>query len=519
MKAIHLRSNWQNLGGLFALLICVGEIPGVWRSLDPLLVIWNQQEYSHAWFIIPLASLIFIQRFRAVRTGGYRTPGVIVAILSVVTMLFAWATGSYIACIYGAILGITGFVWSSLGTRAMRTLAAPLAYLFFMVPLPLAVYLAISADMQLLASKLGIILISFFQVPASLDGNIIIVGTTRLEVAEACNGLRYLFPLVSFACLISMLVEDELWKKVLIVFSSVPIAIVLNAFRIATIAVLLDRFNIDTVTGPAHAFEGFTIFFFCIVMLFLEVWFLLGVGSRRGRLLILDLLIFDRITVWRLMSWPVSTTSLVAGVILLVGTSVVANFPVRTEIVPQRLPLALFPMEFEGWRGIPQPLDSDSLNVLGLTDYVLANYTNPSGTDVPLNLYIAYYASQRSGIHAHSPQLCIPGGGWNIVGQSIVTLASTNSGPIPANRVIIEKQGVRQIVYYWFEERGRHIAEEGALKYYALRDALIDNRTDGALIRIVAPVSGGDEGAADAMAEKLMSDASSFLQSYVPGHS
>ncbi len=399
----------------------------------------------------------------------------------------------------------------------MRTLAAPLAYLFFMVPLPLAIYLTISADMQLLASKLGITLISFFQVPASLDGNIINLGTAKLEVAEACNGLRYLFPLLSFACLISMLVEDQFWKKALIVLSSAPIAIVLNAFRIATIAVLLDRFNIDTVTGPAHAFEGFTIFFLCIVLLFLEVWFLLGVGGRRGRFLIFDLVTFDRTTVERLMSWPISSASLAAGAILLIGTTVVATFPGRTEAVPQRLPLALFPMEFKGWRGIPQPLDNGSLNVLGLTDYLLADYTNPSGREVPLNFYIAYYASQRSGVHAHSPQLCIPGGGWNILGQSILTFDSTNGGAITANRVVIEKQGVKQIVYYWFEERGRHIAEEGALKYYALRDALVDNRTDGALIRIVATVSRGDEGAADAAAEKLIIDVSGILHTFVPG--
>jgi hypothetical protein len=72
-------------------------------------------------------------------------------------------------------------------------------------------------------------------------------------------------------------------------------------------------------------------------------------------------------------------------------------------------------------------------------------------------------------------------------------------------------------VYYWFEERGRHIAKEGALKYYALKDALVDNRSDGALIRIVAPIYAGDEATADSMAEKLAADASAFVSSYVPG--
>jgi exosortase D (VPLPA-CTERM-specific) len=516
-QAINIRrTDWQNLGGLFALTVCIAEITGVWHSLNPLVGAWNQQEYSHAWFILPLAVLIFIQRFRTVHVGGSKILGFLAAILSAAIMLFAWATGSYTACIYAAILGIIGFVWSSLGSKAMKTLMPPMVYLFFMVPLPVAFYISTSAEMQLWSSKLGMAMISLFHVPASLDGNVIVLASARLEVAEACNGLRYLFPLISFAFLISMLIEDRFWKKALIVISSVPIAIVMNAGRIAMIAVLLDRFNIDTTTGPAHDFEGFAVFALCVALLFAEVWFLLGIGSPRGRFIVSHLLMLDRNALQRLVSWPVSRTSLLTGTILLLGTCVVASLPVRTEIIPKRQPLALFPMEFKGWRGIPQTLDKDSLNALGLTDYLLADYSNEASAGGPLNFYVAYYASQRAGIHAHSPQLCIPGGGWNIVDQSIITVPLIDGGSISANRVVIEKRAVRQIVYYWFEERGRHIAKESELKYYALRDALVDNRTDGALVRIVVP-SADDEAAPDLRARKLIADVGPFLQSYVPG--
>src|ERR1700690_2728265 len=168
MAAITLsRTDWPNIGGLFALVVCSAEIAGVWRSLDPLLGVWSQEEYSHAWFIMPLSALIFIQRFRTVRLGGSGALGVPLALISVLIMLFAWATGSYTASIYGAILGIIGFVWSSVGTEAMKTLAAPLVYLFFMVPLPAAIYISTSAEMQLLSSKLGMVFISLFQVPAT----------------------------------------------------------------------------------------------------------------------------------------------------------------------------------------------------------------------------------------------------------------------------------------------------------------------------------------------------------------
>jgi exosortase D (VPLPA-CTERM-specific) len=518
MAAITLsRTNWPNLGGLFALVVCSAETADVWRSLDPLLGVWSQEEYSHAWFILPLSALIFIQRLRTVHSGGSSALGVPLALISVFVMLFAWATGSYTASIYAAVLGIIGFVWSSVGTEAMKTLAGPLVYLFFMVPLPAAIYISTSAEMQLLSSKLGLAFISLFHVPATLDGNIIILESARLEVAEACSGLRYLFPLVSFAFLTSMLVADRFWKKAIIVISSVPIAIILNAGRIAMIAVLLEWLGIDTSTGSAHAFEGFAVFFLCIVLLFLEVWCLLKIGKPRGRFVLSELLVLDRNGLQRLIAWPVTRASLLAGIILLIGTGIVATLPVRTEVIPQRQPLALFPMDFEGWHGTPQTLDSDSLNALGLTDYLLADYTREASDSGPVNFYIAYYASQRAGIHAHSPQLCIPGGGWSIINQSIVDMPLAPSGSLSTNRVVIEKRGARQVVYYWFEERGRHIAEEGARKYYGLRDALIDNRTDGALIRVVIPIYGGDEATADAMATRFASRAAGLLQSFVPG--
>jgi exosortase D (VPLPA-CTERM-specific) len=520
METIKLRrTHGQNRGGVLALVVLLSVMTGVWRSLDPLLLTWGQPEYSHAWFILPLAALIFLQRFRTVQLGGARAPGVLLVTLAVGIMLFAWATGSYTVSIDGAILGAIGFVWSSLGTRAMKTLGAPLIYLFFLVPLPVAIYISTSTEMQLLSSQLGMALISIFHVPATLDGNIIILASAKLEVAEACSGLRYLFPLVSFAFLTTMLFEDRVWKKALLVLSSVPIAIVLNAGRIAMIAVLIDRFDIDTSSGSAHTFEGFVIFALCIAVLFLEVWCLLRLGGTRGRFVASDLMVFYPAALRRLMAWPLSRPALLGGIILLAGSCLVASLPGRTEAVPQRQPLALFPLEFKGWHGTPRTLDNQSLAALGLTDYLMADFTNEATDGAALNFYIAYYASQRAGVHAHSPRLCIPGGGWSILRQSIVTMpvADADGGSIRANRVVIEKRGERQIVYYWFEERGRHIADEGTLKYYALRDALVDNRSDGALIRLVVPVQGEGEATADTVAAKMVADTRPFLQSFVPG--
>lgn len=516
MEAVNLtRAHLRPRNGLFALLIVAGISASAWRSFDPLLAVWSKEEYSHAWFILPLALLVFLQRFRAIRAGSSGAPGLLLIPISLAMMLFSWATGSFTVAIYGALLGIVGFVWSSVGTASMKVLAAPLIYLFFMVPLPAAFYISASTEMQLWSSELGMMLISVFQVPASLEGNIIVLHSARLEVAEACSGLRYLFPLISFAFLISMLIEDKLWKKAVLVLSSIPVAIVMNASRIALIAVLLERFGIDTSSGTAHAFEGFAVFSLCTVVLLLEAWFLLGIGKAHGRFLASELFVLDRSAVQKVLSWPLPAASIGAGIILLAGSSLVAGLPVRDEIIPRRQPFALFPMEFKDWRGTPTTLDEASLDALAPTDYVLADYTNPKGGR-PLNFYAAYYASQRAGIRTHSPQLCIPGGGWNIMRQSMFAIRLADGESLDVNRVLIERRGVKQIVYYWFEERGRHIATESTLKYYALRDALADNRTDGALVRIVVPIY-DDEQAADSVATLFLGAMIPLLGEYVPG--
>src|SRR5216683_1684846 len=97
MEAANLRQTDWHIGSMFALVVGFGLTTGAWRSLSPLFAAWSQPEYSHAWFILPLAALIFLQRFRNVRIGGSRMPGLLAATISVVIMLFAWATGSYTA--------------------------------------------------------------------------------------------------------------------------------------------------------------------------------------------------------------------------------------------------------------------------------------------------------------------------------------------------------------------------------------------------------------------------------------
>ena len=130
------------------------------------------------------------------------------------------------------------------------------------------------------------------------------------------------------------------------------------------------------------------------------------------------------------------------------------------------------------------PLDDEIVRVLGVDDYVSRTYLNASGD--PANLYVGYYASQRQGDTIHSPQNCLPGAGWQPV-ESARTSLAVGGATLPVNRYVIEKGTERQVVLYWYQGRGRVVANEYANKLWLMVDAARLRRTNGSLVRIIAP--------------------------------
>ena len=168
------------------------------------------------------------------------------------------------------------------------------------------------------------------------------------------------------------------------------------------------------------------------------------------------------------------------------------------------------------WTGHRDRLDGVYLEALKLDDYVLADF-NSSGHP-PVNLYVAYYNSQRKGESVHSPRSCIPGGGWHIDGieSRDISLAS-GAGNLSVNRVVIERGDVKQVVYYWFDQRGRVLTNEYLVKWYIFWDSLTRNRTDGAMLRLTVPVlAGQSEADADRALVEFARAIVPALRPYIP---
>ena len=203
------------------------------------------------------------------------------------------------------------------------------------------------------------------------------------------------------------------------------------------------------------------------------------------------------------------------AVAILAGASLVSSHTIRAdEVAVPRDPLATLPDTIEGWEGrAAAPLADDVLAQLGVDDYVNRTYVK-SGAAAPIGLYIGYYGSQRQGDTIHSPQNCLPGAGWHPISSGLRTISS-GGRTLRVNEYVIEKGISRQVVLYWYQGRGRVIANEYTNKALLMLDAARLHRTDGGLVRVLAPVTVSAE---DATKDAVTFAAALFplLDKYVP---
>jgi len=463
------------------------------NGLRHMVQAWGSDEYSHGYLIPVICALLIWQRLpdlQNMERKGCWIGFVIVGLGFVVALMGEWGT-LYTIVEYAFLLTIFGIVLACVGLQGMRRLWAPLAYLIFMVPLPNFLYRGLSSQMQLISSEFGVAVIRALGIPVFLQGNVIDLGVYQLQVVEACNGLRYLFPLMSFGFLCAYLYKGPLWQKAVIFVSAAPWTIFLNSFRIGVTGVLVNYGGIAMAEGFLHDFEGWFIFMAGVALLFGEILLLARITGFRGPLRELLNLEFPGLhaVCAAVKDWTLPRAYLASVVLVLATAAGTILIPERVEVIPERKTLALFPMNMGEWRGREGHIEKMYLDVLKLDDYVIADYWNPRDRG-RVNLYVAFYESQRKGASVHSPRSCIPGGGWEITDLSEISIDGTdnNGQPLSVNRVVIAKGSAKQLVYYWFDQRGRQMTNEYQVKWMIFWDALTRNRTDGALVRVTTTV-------------------------------
>ena len=241
-----------------------------WSVLSGLVSDWyTDDNYSHGFFIIPLAAFFAWER-RAAFTNAPLKPswlGLIIVATSLM-LLVGGLLGAELFLSRVSVIGVlTGGILYLFGWQRLRVVAFPLAFLLLMIPLPALIFNKIAFPLQLLASNVGEATIDAFEIPILREGNILILANARLEVAEACSGIRSLVSLFTLGLVFGYFVDPRPWVRVVIALSSIPVAILANGLRVASAGVAAHNYGTAGVEGVFHDLSGWVVFVIAFMMM------------------------------------------------------------------------------------------------------------------------------------------------------------------------------------------------------------------------------------------------------------
>ena len=521
------QSSWLTAGLFWFLVATLGAGVFFYDGVEALLQAWARPEYSHGPLIPILSGLLFLRQLREFPPdpGPKRQRWIGVAVILAAITVGALGKLAEISDIvtYATIIWVGGILLVSFGWETGRHFWPPVLHLVYMLPLPDTVYYKMTTWLQLVSSELGVWFLRLLAIPVFLEGNIIDLGVTKLHVAEACSGLRYLFPILSFSYIFAVLYKGPIWHKAVLLISAAPITVLMNSVRIAIAGIIVQYWGLDWLEGFTHFFEGWVIFIACILILFGLARIMLFFNARKMSLAeALDLETEGLLEQAGRLKLVQGSRAMIAAAVLMVGAVAAWNaLPERDLNSVSRDSFALFPRQLGDWRqeGTSRQLQASVARTLGASDYHSVSFTAP-GVAAPVEFFSAWYDDQTGGNSIHSPEVCLPGGGWEIawLDRTDMSGALGAEGPFPVNEAIIQKGETRMMVIYWFEQRGRKLAWDIATKYWLMIDSIRTGRTDGAIVRLTTVIR-PDESDAQAKARliSLMGEAVEVLPRFVPG--
>ncbi len=507
--------HWQSLvlllllGWLYAEILARLVLQWVGPHADP--------NFTHGIFV-PLFSLYVLwetrEKLRAIPAAS-SWAGLPLIVIGLVMLVIGQLGAELFFQRVSLLVMIAGLVILFRGWTFFRAVLFPWAFLILMIPLPNLIMQQITFPLQLQASQLATTLLELVGVPVLRQGNLIQLAAKPLDVAEACSGIRSLLTLITLAIIYGYLMESRIRVRVILAFLAIPIAVIANGFRIFGTGLLVQYWNPDKAEGFYHEFAGWLIFVVAMILLFavhkliLRIW-------RPGPA--------SNTEVAPLPEHPASNIGAInwsarfgITATLMFVTAVGLQAHSHSEVFPPREPLSSLPAQIDGWTSTDIPLDKETLEILGPGEYLLRNYENEKTVQPWIDLFVAYFPSQRSGDTIHSPNHCLPGQGWVPLSKEVVQITRPDGTNFPANRYVGTKDGDRELALYWFQAHGRVQASQLESKYRLVADSIHMNRSDGGLVRLMTPMEDGETpDAAQARLMKLGSQFLPLLDNYIP---
>ena len=249
-----------------------------------LLVNWNGGDYCYVYLIPLVIGWLIWENRELLRTSPEENAwwGIVPVVFGIGFFWLGQLGGEYYTLYVSAWLTLAGILWLHLGLQKIRIAAFPLFLILTAFPLPEFLYSKVSLGLQLISSKLGAALLQLMGIVVHREGNVIDIGLTRLQVVEACSGLRYVFPLLFLSLIVVYFFRASIWKRVFLVLSTIPLTIFWNSIRIALTGFFWTKFGPEAAEGFLHGLSGVVIFLVSLGVLLGEVWVLGTIGSGRG---------------------------------------------------------------------------------------------------------------------------------------------------------------------------------------------------------------------------------------------
>jgi exosortase D (VPLPA-CTERM-specific) len=451
---------------------------------------WAMEDYSHC-YLIPFVFLYLLwekRRELAITPSAASWLGFIPFVFGILMFWLGELSGELFSLYISMWLVVVSLLWMNLGWRKIKIMAFPLFILLTMFPFPNFINNRILLNLKIVSTQIGVALLQLYGMSAYREGNIIDLGFTQLQVVDACSGLRYVIPLLVLSLLLAYWFKAAMWKRIVLVLSSIPLSVMVNSMRIAITGILYSSWGAQVAEGFFHGFSGWLIFMLTIPVLLAEMWLLKKIGKRDYereedfKLAADSFPPAEKANNWKSLLQPMY----LAGISIIAATLVISHTVEFREKIPVNKSFTQFPLKIGEWQGTSQTMDKEFIDLLHFTDYIMVNYRNGKGQDV--EFYVAYYESQSKARATHSPETCLPGGGWTFEQSGIAKFALNNGQMLQTNRAFIGKSGVKQLTYFWFPQRGRVLTSLTQVKLYSFWDALTRQRTDGALVRIITPL-------------------------------
>ena len=531
LSAINIKDTWKPIlvaaGLSFLYAAVLAKLGYDW---------WTDDNYSHGLLVPFVIGYIIWLDLDALRNSRKKPAiwlGLSIATLSVLMLLAGTLASELFTQRISFVSILVGVVFYFFGREMIRKLLVPFLLLILAIPIPQIIFNKIAFPLQIWASQVADWGIRMFGIPAVRKGNVIELiplGGTQvvgLEVVEACSGIRSLMTLITLALILGFFTRQrrervtQSWRQLmrnpnsiqigLLILSAIPIALVTNAARVMITGFLTYFYGPDTAGGAWHDISGSFVFLSALGLLILVNFGLKRIWRRTWRDQPVEnhavakvehnSLITDRQTVLLFTA-------------ILLGGVFINWFQQRGEVQVERRPLSEIPVQLGVWeqKGADFRFDAETEKVLHASDYVMRNYF---GLGNRLNLYVGYYASQRSGATYHSPQSCLPGSGWEMKDRELIEIKTPGGQSFSANRYIVQRGNHREILIYWYQGRGRTTPSEYQEKLYTSLDSILKRRSDGAIVRIMTPV-GQDEGLSLDAALDLSAQLADKISAFLP---